>query len=751
MSFPRRKSREGLCLLGLLAAVLAVRLPFLMHGLDELDSANFALSVVRFDVLNHQPHPPGQWVYVRLVQALHALAGNELFTLSLASVLGGTLALVPYYLALRQIVRPAEALAAAALTAFAPGVWITSLRMVSDPVASLFVYGTVAALLAGLTCPRWLLGGMALCGVALGTKQTAVYFLAPFVLAVNVAVVRRDGPRRPLLGGLCLVAAVAVWLLPTVGNAQGWDRYVAACRALQLENYRTESLLLHLSATSIQAQWEHDLVQPWGSAVVAALLLPLAALGLLLFLGRGGHGRLFALFGVTVVLYAFCFLYRFNKYWLYSVPVCGAFAAAGLFHVGAALARCWRQPALRGWVPGLVVALVTAANACWTFPLLSAIAHFRAPPQAALESLRKLPGIDPRRPLLLTDDVTVARELIYFGLKGQVELLNLSSDLRAAAAALDAGRKVYLLSPCHFDPPADTPDTFRLLARYVWRTELYAALQGRPDLRELSLYEVSSLSSCYGFASAVAPPPLLGRGVWPDGWCAADFRFLLPCDETGTSHAVLRFTVPPDAGYRFPYRLTCQVAGGDALGLIADGPGSTDFLVPLPGRPGARVAEVHLLAPQTTRSSQRDPRSTDDRARSVHLDAAACVTPSRPLLLRREKGWYAPPAAGANPWNWTGGDADLSIMANDPGMVVLEADVASCTADNTLEMLVDGRSADLSFPLGAEWSAQRWLVPTTAGVHRVTLRSRNAAVPLPGNDGGVAFRVRNLRARLEPD
>ena len=59
--------REVTALLLLLAGVFATRLPFLMHGLDEWDSTNFALSLVRFDVLVHQPHPPGQWVYVRLM------------------------------------------------------------------------------------------------------------------------------------------------------------------------------------------------------------------------------------------------------------------------------------------------------------------------------------------------------------------------------------------------------------------------------------------------------------------------------------------------------------------------------------------------------------------------------------------------------------------------------------------------------------------------------------------------------------
>ncbi|PYR44329.1 MAG: hypothetical protein DMF93_00685, partial [Acidobacteria bacterium] len=37
----------------------AFHLPYLPASLEDLDSVNFALGVRRFDVAQHQPHPPG--------------------------------------------------------------------------------------------------------------------------------------------------------------------------------------------------------------------------------------------------------------------------------------------------------------------------------------------------------------------------------------------------------------------------------------------------------------------------------------------------------------------------------------------------------------------------------------------------------------------------------------------------------------------------------------------------------------------
>ncbi len=742
--------REILGLLLLLLVVLATRIPFLMHGLDEWDSANFALSILHFDVRAHQPHPPGQFFYVRLMQFVNGFTGNPLLTLSLSSALFSTLALVPFYFVLRQMFRPAVAMGACVLTAFTFGYWITSLRMISDPVATLFVYGTVGCLLVGLTRGPWFLLGMVLCGVTLGVKQTAVYFLAPFVVAVALVVFSREGFGRVFVGSLAFAATVAAWLLPTVGNAGGWPAYLAMSQTMQRENYNIEAILFHLSADAVHAQWQENLVQPWGAGVLAAVMLLLAAAGLVLCLRRGLRGGLFVLFSATVALYSFFFLYRFNKYYVYYVPFYCAFAAAALFAFGEFLARRTQRPALGLLVPGGVIALITAVNFALALPLLPKINHFRAPPQSALESLLKTPGVGPD-PLLLTDSSPAGRELLYFALQKKVDLLNRHPDLHDAVDALNAGRKVYFLSASPFPVDAKTPDAIRLLGNYVWRPELFGPLQGRGDLQQLSMYEITApLPTQYAFESAVSHPPLLLEGMSQDGWCGSDVRLLVPCDDTHADLAHLRLTAPEDFDFQYPYRMDCQFADGSHQGLTVEHAGTSDFMVSLPDHPGAHTVELHLLAPQTHHLKAGDVRLTDRWDLAVHIDALECITDAHPLIVGRETGWYEQETDGQTHWRWMNDQAVLTALTGRAGTLTLEGSVQSISKDNALEALVDGTPAEVLPLPGDGWTPLAWRLPLTPGLHRITLHSRNPGVQPPNDGRRLAVRVQDLQVKLEP-
>ena len=691
--------------------------------------------------------PSGQFVYVRLLQFFNLFIGNELLTLSLGSALCSSLALVPYYLALRQVFRPAVALGASILTAFTFGFWITSLRMISDPVACLFVYGSVCALLAGLENRGWFVFGMTLCGLTLGVKQTSVYFLAPFAVAVNLVVLYRHGWRRPLLGSIGFALAVAAWLLPTVSNCHGWSNYVAATRTMQKENYNIEAIIFRLTVPAAEGQAQQNFLQPWGATALAAVMLALAAGGLVLCFRRGPRGLLFGLFGLTVAFYTFFFLYHFNKYYVYDVPFYCALAAAALFACGDFLARRTGRPPLGYLVPGTAIALITVVNIALTAPLLPRIARFRAPPQAALEALRGMPGTGPD-PLLLTDEVTPGRELLYFYLKKKVDLLTRHPDLRDAAAALNAGRKVYLLSPVAFDTTPAQGNGVRQLGHYAWPDDLYQPLQGRPDLRQLSLYELTApLPVGYEFASPGSHPPLLEEGMSEDGWCGVSTRFVLPCGKAGAGLIRLLITSPEEAGFHYPYPLVCQFAGGFRTELTVQHAGSSDFVLPVPDQHGAPTVEMQMSASQIFQP--HDPRLAGYGSLSVHLDDLACVTDSSPLVVQRGSGWYPQEGDASMQWRWSGDDGILTVLADQAGTLVLQGAVRSISPDNSVEIRVDDQPPVVEPLPSSGWEPMAWSLPVEGGSHRITLHSRNPAVQPPGDNRHLAICWRDLQIRLQ--
>src|SRR5437660_9288454 len=72
---------------------LAVHLPYFPKSLEDLDSINFALGVRRFDVAEHQPHPPGYPLFIALAKAARPVVGSDVHALSIVSVIAGGLSI----------------------------------------------------------------------------------------------------------------------------------------------------------------------------------------------------------------------------------------------------------------------------------------------------------------------------------------------------------------------------------------------------------------------------------------------------------------------------------------------------------------------------------------------------------------------------------------------------------------------------------------------------------------------------------
>ena len=66
---PRTDWVLALLLAGL---TVATRLPFRARLLPTWDAVQFALALTEYDIVKHQPHPPGYVLYVAVVRALDA-------------------------------------------------------------------------------------------------------------------------------------------------------------------------------------------------------------------------------------------------------------------------------------------------------------------------------------------------------------------------------------------------------------------------------------------------------------------------------------------------------------------------------------------------------------------------------------------------------------------------------------------------------------------------------------------------------
>src|SRR6185312_7595050 len=112
----------------LLAVALSVltilsRLPYRARMLYNWDAVQFALALGEYDVVKHQPHPPGYILYVVLGRVVNAWLGDPTAAyVLLAVVFSGLTTFVVYALA-RFVYDRATALAAATLLAVSPLFW----------------------------------------------------------------------------------------------------------------------------------------------------------------------------------------------------------------------------------------------------------------------------------------------------------------------------------------------------------------------------------------------------------------------------------------------------------------------------------------------------------------------------------------------------------------------------------------------------------------------------------------------------
>ncbi len=213
----------GLFLLGILT-----RVPFRSHFLYHWDSVNFALGLEHLDIYQHQPHPPGYFLYVMTGRLVRLLVGDANASLVWMSVLAAGLAAAANFWLGRSLWNRGAGIAAALLFLTSPLFWFHGEVALSYMVEALFV------VLVALLCYRHLKGtdgrvwlSALVLGVAGGFRPNTMVFLLP----LWVVAVWRYRWRRALVAAGVLVGVCIAWLAPMIVLTGGIVRYTEALRA----------------------------------------------------------------------------------------------------------------------------------------------------------------------------------------------------------------------------------------------------------------------------------------------------------------------------------------------------------------------------------------------------------------------------------------------------------------------------------------------------------------------------------------
>ncbi len=362
--------------LAALALVYALaHVPFLAPSLEDIDSVNFALGVRDFDVATHRPHPPGYPVYIALGKIATAIGGIgsasapsaiEARSLSVVSLLGGLLAIACLYRVFARMRRriPAaaettastsvdyEALAATAITASCPLFWYLGVRPMSDLPGLAVALAAQACLMTAwwrqapgpdgdrrlspaetAASGRMIVIGAFLAALSIGLRSQTVWFTTPLLVLVLFDRVGRGVAGAIVGSGVMFVAGGLAWGIPLLVASGGLNSYLAALGSQAGEDFAAgEMLYLNPNPRAAAFALLRTFVHPWDSTMLAAVVLVLAAAGLvhLAWRDRRSLAAVIAMAGPYLVFHLLFQDTSFVRYALPLVPVVAFLAVRGV-------------------------------------------------------------------------------------------------------------------------------------------------------------------------------------------------------------------------------------------------------------------------------------------------------------------------------------------------------------------------------------------------------------------------------------
>ncbi|MGI8689696.1 MAG: protein O-mannosyl-transferase family [Thermomicrobiales bacterium] len=218
---------------GALAALTVItRFPFRSHRAFNWDAVNFVLALHDYDVRLHHPQPPGYPVFAAMGRVVQLVIPNPNTALVIVAMLLSAGAVAALYLLGRTVFGQMAGIIAALYLLCSVTFWTNGAVALAYPSLALFT--TLMALLAwrchqrGRNVSVWLPLALSVAyAVGGGFRPDLLLFLLPLWIFGHWQLPFRT----MLLSGICVIAIVLAWFVPTIALSGGWSGYWAVFRA----------------------------------------------------------------------------------------------------------------------------------------------------------------------------------------------------------------------------------------------------------------------------------------------------------------------------------------------------------------------------------------------------------------------------------------------------------------------------------------------------------------------------------------
>jgi hypothetical protein len=279
----------------------------------DWDAAQLSLGTIEYDLILHQPHPPGYPLWVLSARALLPLTQGAPLAQTLLDIIFTAAALFFFYRLVRELWGDSSAGALTILLAFSPVVQLYAFAQSTYPVDLL-----ASAVLGWLAWRMWhgdvtaLRVALPAAALLMGFRPSGVVLLGPLVA---VAALRGFGRQptvliTPLLGAAVVMSA---WFWPLVRSAGGFSSWYQ----LSFDQFRSTS-----GATSIFFAPSQVLpaIEARLTVILVVALLPLVGLVLGMKKRPSPSWVFLVLWALPGLLYVYLFHFAKPGYLLMVLP-----------------------------------------------------------------------------------------------------------------------------------------------------------------------------------------------------------------------------------------------------------------------------------------------------------------------------------------------------------------------------------------------------------------------------------------------
>jgi 4-amino-4-deoxy-L-arabinose transferase and related glycosyltransferases of PMT family len=222
--------------------ILITRIPFVSKYLYEWDSVNYALGFEKFDIVHHQPHPPGYIFYIGLGRAVNTLFNDPNTTMIFISILFSIITVILIYFLAKQMFSRQFAIIASILLVFNPLFWyygeISTIYPTQAFLATIVAYLSYQVFVGR---EKFFYPSIIALGIAGGFRQDLIIYMFP--LWFFCAFYHKRDPNRLLKAILVLIPSVLVWVIPTMIFSGGYEQYSQASSTLYKIAFPRSSIL----------------------------------------------------------------------------------------------------------------------------------------------------------------------------------------------------------------------------------------------------------------------------------------------------------------------------------------------------------------------------------------------------------------------------------------------------------------------------------------------------------------------------